>query len=359
VLVAVVESAGTSQSFLQKWAEILSHTADAHLAIAFAHEGATGELMRFCAAVDCAVAAAGVDARRVAIFPTALARPEETRILISLGDVYLDAGASTLTGWAAAEALGAGVPVIAIGKPGINAPAKMLMSIGLPDLIATDFDAYVAVGCKLAADRDCRAAWRAHITTAIEATPDYLDSLAASDAFGALMESAFDELSSLGRAEFRRQDEPVRCFSVGDPTDPVEAGLAAHARGDVESAAMEASLALRSAPADTRVRHLQGLVLHAQGNPSRAVDYLLAAVQRPEATAAIWYSLALALRDNGQVGEAIQVLETCIRMDHRNVEALLTLLELAEAAGATEIARDVLECLQQVAPEDPRVVAMS
>jgi tetratricopeptide (TPR) repeat protein len=173
------------------------------------------------------------------------------------------------------------------------------------------------------------------------------------------MESAFDELSSLGRAEFRRQDEPVRCFSVGDPTDPVEAGLAAHARGDVESAAMEASLALRSAPADTRVRHLQGLVLHAQGNPSRAVDYLLAAVQRPEATAAIWYSLALALRDNGQVGEAIQVLETCIRMDHRNVEALLTLLELAEAAGATEIARDVLECLQQVAPEDPRVVAMS
>ncbi len=52
-------------------------------------------------------------------------------------------------------------------------------------------------------------------------------------------------------------------------------------------------------------------------------------------------------------------METCIRLDHRYVEALLTILELAEQVGATEMARDVLESLKLVAPDDARVLAMS
>jgi Flp pilus assembly protein TadD len=122
---------------------------------------------------------------------------------------------------------------------------------------------------------------------------------------------------------------------------------------------MEAALALRSAPADPRARHLAGLVLHAQGVTSRAVDYLLGAVQGPEPTADMWHALARALRDNQQPAEAIQALETCLRLDRCNLEALFMLLELSEAVGATEMARDVLLCLQQLAPGDPRVVAMS
>jgi cytochrome c-type biogenesis protein CcmH/NrfG len=65
------------------------------------------------------------------------------------------------------------------------------------------------------------------------------------------------------------------------------------------------------------------------------------------------------LRDNHQPAEAIQALETCLRMDSHNVEALFMLLELCEAIGATEMARDILQCLQQMAPTDPRVIAMS
>lgn len=359
VFVTLVDVAGADQSRLEKWAGILAQNESTHLAIAFAHEGPGSELTRFCAAVDRALAKHDVDQSRVTIFPTSATRPHESRALIALSDVFLDGDGGSFGAWATAEALRAGVPVVAASNRSDYAPAFMLESLGLADFVATDLDSYAQLALTIAVDTVRRKKIRERISVAMEATPAFMDTLAASDAFGALLESAFDELASLGRAEFRRQSESIRCFGVENPGESVDAGLAAHANGDIDTAAMEANLALRSAPGDTRVRYLQGLVLHAQANTSRAVDYLLAAVQGTEATATMWYSLALALRDNRQPGEAIQVLETCIRLDNRNVPALFTLLELAEAAGATEIARDVLECLKEVAPEDPRVLALS
>jgi protein O-GlcNAc transferase len=359
VFVTLVDVAGADQSRLEKWAEMMAQNESTHLAIAFAHEGPGSELTRFCSAVDRALAKHDVEQTRVTIFPTSAARPHESRALIALGDVFLDADGGSFGAWATAEALRAGVPVVAASNRSDYAPAFMLESLDLADFVATDLDSYARLALTIAVDTVRRNKIRERICAAMEATPAFMDTLAASDAFGALLESAFDELASLGRAEFRRQNETIRCFGVENPGESVDAGLAAHANGDIDTAAMEANLALRSAPADTRARYLQGLVLHAQGNTSRAVDYLLAAVQRSDATPGMWYSLALALRDNRQPGEAIQVLETCLRLDNRNVPALFTLLELAEAAGATEIARDVLDCLKEVAPEDPRVLALS
>ena len=359
LFVTLVDVAGADQSRLDKWAEMLAQNESTHFAIAFAHEGPGSELTRFCAAVDRALAKHDVEQSRATIFPTSATRPHESRALITLGDVFIDADGGSFGAWAAAEALRAGVPVVAASNRSDYAPAFMLESLGLADFVATDLDSYARLGLTIAVDTVRRNKIRERISAAMEATPAFMDTLAASDAFGALLESAFDELASLGRDEFRRQSEAIRCFGVDNPGESVDSGLAAHANGDIESAAMDANLALRSAPGDTRVRYLQGLVLHAQGNTARAVDYLLAAVQGSEATATMWYSLALALRDNRQTGEAIQVLETCLRLDNRNVPALFTLLELAEAAGATEIAHDVLACLKEVAPEDPRVVALS
>jgi protein O-GlcNAc transferase len=359
VFVTLVDVAGAEQSRLDKWAEILAQNESTHLAIAFAHEGPGSELTRFCSAVDRALAKHDVEQTRVTIFPTSAVRPHESRALIALGDVFLDADGGSFGAWATAEALRAGVPVVAASNRPDYAPAFMLESLELADFAATDLETYGRLALSLIADTVRRKKIRERISAAMEATPAFMDTLAASDAFGALLESAFDELASLGRADFRKQTDPVRCFGVENPGESVDAGLAAHANGDIDTAAMEANLALRSAPADTRVRYLQGLVLHAQGNNSRAVDYLIAAVQRSDATSAMWFSLAKALRDNRQPGEAIQVLETCIRLDGGNVEALFMLHELAEAAGATEIARDVLECLKHAAPEDPRVLALS
>jgi len=359
LFVACVDAGGPSSAVLEAWSQLLGVNPEVHLAVAFIHEGETSRMARLCSALDRALDRQGVDRSRLHVFPASPERPEEVRGLIALSDVYLDSNAGRMTIWTAAEALRAGVPTIALEGEGRVATAAMLRSLRLSDWVATDAAGYVRLASALMAQPEGRTAVREHLAMEIEAIPPFLDSLAASDAFGALLEAAFDELASLGRGEFRQLRDVVSCFAVDDLAETIDAGFASHAQGELDIAASQAMLALRSAPGDARARQLQGVVLHAKGNLMRAIEYLLAAVQQPGATAGMWYSLALALRDNGQTGEAVQALEACIRIDHRHVEALLTILELAERVGATEMARDVLESLQLVAPDDHRVLAMS
>lgn len=359
LLVACVDSGGPSSAILDAWSQLLDLIPEVHLAVAFVHEGETPRMSRLCSALDRALDRQCIDRSRLHVFPASPERPEEVRGLIALSDIYLDSNAGRMTIWTAAEALRAGVPTIAMDTEGSAATAAMLRSLGLSEWVATDATGYVRLASALIAQPERRTALREHLASEIEAIPPFLDSLAASDAFGALLEAAFDELASLGRVEFRQQLEVVRCFAVDNLVETIDAGFASHAQGDLDIAASQATLALRSAPGDARARHLHGVILHAKGNLPRGIEYLLAAVQQPGATAGMWYSLALALRDNGQAGEAVQALETCIRIDSRHVEALLTILELAERVGATEMARDVLESLQLVAPDDHRVLAMS
>lgn len=356
---AVVDGTGVPAATLRLWTEVLARSADTHLAVAFAHDGDASLVSRFCQALERTLSEQGLSRNRVTVFPTSPQRPLEIRALIGLCDVVVAAQASRLAGWTTAEALVASVPVVTSCDAPSGAPAALLQSLGLGELVAVDVAASGRLLADLARDADRRAAVRTRIAAALEGAPAFLDALAASDAFGALLEAAFDEVSSLGRAEFRRQTDPIRCFGVDSAAETIDAGLAAFAAGDIETAALESNLGLRSDPRNQRARFLVGRVLYAQGSHSRAVDYLLAAVQQADATPDMWFALALALRENRQVAEAIQVLETCLRLDCRNVEVLLTLLELAERVGATEIAREVLQCLQEVAPDDPRVLAMS
>lgn len=358
LLVATVDHSGAALGQLQAWAEILARIPDAHLAVAYLQTGETSLLARFCGAVDRVFDAQNVARNRVHIFPAAVTQPQVARALIALGDLFLDAQAGSAAGWAVAEALRRGIPTVVLTDE-ISASAALLNSMGLSRWVASNFAEYVNLAAGVFTNRETLNELKTQLAAKVEAIPPFLDSLAASDAFGALIETAFDEVASLGRADFRQQTDLVRCFGLDDLTEAVEVGLVAHAQGDLDTAAAQAALALRSAPSDVRARQLYGIVLHAQGNLPRAIEYLMAAVQQSEATAATWYFLALALRDNGQTSEAIQALETCIRLDHRHVDALLAILELAERVGATDIARDVLESLQMVAPEDPRVLAMS
>lgn len=360
-LTAVVPPAGVSRTTTTAWAKVLAGSPGSSLFIAMVPDGRANGVDDFCAQMDAALARQGVDPMRVTLLPCQGDATPTVRGLFASADLYLDATGAGTAIWLA-EALQAGLPSVALRcprNPDLDAAAEMLVTMDSAEWMASDQNHYVDLAIALARNAGQRAEVRSRLQAARVVEPVFLDTLAASDAMGALLLTAYDELVSLGREQFRLQREPLRCFGVESVIESVETGLAALARGDVDSAAFESALALRTEPANGQVRHLHGLVLHAQGNFSRAVDYLVAAVQDPSADAARWFSLAKALRANRQIPESIQALETCIRLDPKQVEALLFMLDLAEGAGATNIARDVLQCLQEVAPDDARVLAMS
>jgi predicted O-linked N-acetylglucosamine transferase (SPINDLY family) len=281
-------------------------------------------------------------------------------MLLGIADLYLNPLTSFEPVWLA-QALTLGLPVLALGQPaGADLDAvRLLRSMELPELIARDSSDYVNRAGELAVNAASRTALVTRIKTALEMGPEFLDTLAAGDAFGALLETAFDDMVALGRKKFRTKREPLSHGLGGNFAEHLELGFAAQTRSDLDSAAVEARLALLTEPTHPRARLLAGQVALAQGRASRAVEYLMAAVQHADGDAGIWLTLAQALRANSQTPQAIQALETGLQLDRNNVTGLLLMAELARDAGSEEIAAETIQMLQQVAPDDPRVLALN
>lgn len=363
IFASVVTLGGVTFETCRAWAAILAQAPEARLALAvISPEGAAGSgRARFCRSVEQLFAAGGVATERITIFPAAAGMPEQPRNLLRIADLFLDPLVASDALWVA-EALALGLPALVIRQTAnadADAAAGLLGSLDLPGLIAADESAYIETGAAMALNVAARRELRTRLKEALEAGPQFLDTLASADAFSALLENAFDELTALGRAAFRAEREPLRCFSADNVAEELEAGFAAQATGDAATVAFESNLALRADPANPRARYLRAHALLAEGKVQRATDYLMAALPHYETDKEFWFLLARALRENGQVAEAIQALESCLRLDGKQVEPLLMVMELAEGIGDTDIAREALQCLQKIAPDDHRVLAMS
>ncbi len=361
VVFTVAGDGRVSEDNLQAWAEILAGCPEARLLVGVGPGADDAGLARLAAAIERTCARRGVGSERVMIFPGAAGAAEGLRSLLGAADLGFDAGEAGGLRWVA-EALAAGVPVVA-GKDATGTGAAgapwLLRAAGLEELVAADIPAAAGTVVRVLRDEPGRARLRDRLEIALASGPAWLDSLAASDAFGALVETAHDELVSLGREEFRRQREPLLCFGLETVEDTVAAGLAALERGDVEAAAFESVLAVRSAPMHPGARQLRGRVLHAQNDLPRAIEYLVAAVQAPGADPDVWFALAQAFRDRGQVSEALQALGVCVRLDPSRPEPLFLTLELAEGAGDAGTATEVREFLRRLSPDDPRLAAVA
>jgi predicted O-linked N-acetylglucosamine transferase (SPINDLY family) len=363
VFASVVASGGLDYETCRAWAGLLAQAPHARLALAvLAPEGEQGSrLARFCRSVEQVFSAAGVDTARVAIFPATAGFPEQPRNLLRIADLFLDGLSGADPIWVA-EALALGLPALVLSQPANpdrDAAAGMLRALDLPGLIAADEAAYVETGAAMAANAAPRAVLRTRLKDALDTAPQFLDTLAAADAFGALLETAYDELAALDRAAFRAEREPLICFSADNLTEELEAGFAAQAAGDAGTAAFESTLALRADPANPRVRYLRAHVLLAEGKVQRATDYLLAALPHFITDKDFWFLLARTLQQNRQIPQAIEALESCLRLDGKQVEPLLMLVELAEAVGAPDVAADARQCLREIAPDDFRVLALN
>ncbi len=123
-----------------------------------------------------------------------LAAPDKTTDLYRLGDLCLPPLLATEAG-DAAQALWQGVPVVALKGPDRRqrSVARLLIGLGLDELVADDADSYVAIAAAWARDPDRRAAFRDDIRGRMRDAPLFDPRRRAQDleqAYGALWDGA-------------------------------------------------------------------------------------------------------------------------------------------------------------------------
>jgi len=314
---------------------------------------------RFCAEFDRVLEAHGVATDRLVVSSVRFPSRTDVKELIRTGDIYLDtfpfAGVNSLV-----DPLELGLPVVAWEGDTFRSRmgGALLRQLGLDELVATDETGYLALATRLATDADGRTALKARIVDAMESSPVFLDPLAASDAFGALLELAFDEQVAVGHAEFRRNRTPLRVPAPADAMERVSAGVTAFGADDTVTAADCAREVLGAAPTHTAARHLLGAVMLRNGNAARAVDYLLGAVQQGGNNAPVWHDLAVALAEAGRPAQALEAVRTSLHLDGQRLEGWQLLGELALKAGQSDLLAQALARIDAIAPDDPRAVEL-
>jgi hypothetical protein len=266
-------------------------------------------IRRFQAELEGVLADHGVAASRLAVSSHRLPTRNDVKALLAVGDVYLDTfpfgGVNSLI-----DPLELGLPVVVWEGATMRSRmgAALLRQLQLPELIASEEAAYLEIARRLAGDPAARTAVQEKVRTQMEAAPLFLDPLAASDLFGGLLETAFDELAAVGHEEFRRNETPLRS-PAATPIDP--AG-----------------------------RHAAGRAMLDAGRIDRGTDYLMAAVNGDSNNPEMWFDLAQGFRRRGQNSEAIQALEASLRIDPSRVPAWGMLVELAQNVGALDLAAE-------------------
>ncbi len=312
------------------WAKLLAAVPDSHLLVhPFNPNWASSyPIDRFCSEFDRVLAEHHVDPLRLKVSTERFPSRADVKSLLSLGDVYLDThpfgGVNSLI-----DPLELGIPPLAWEGKSFRSRmgAALLRQIDLEGLVAASEEQYLQQAIRLARDPRARAELKTKIAERMERAPLFLDTLAASDSLGALLETAFDQRVEKGIAAFRADPAPLQ---AGEP-----------------------------ATLDSASRHRRGLELLASGHSVRAAAYLSSAVQHDEGNAALWFDIARAYHAAGGPQSAIHALEASLRLDPARVESWIMLFELAEAVGATELAREALGCAMEIAPSDLRLIQLA
>ncbi len=343
------------------WAKLLAAHPTAHLLVhPFNPNWSSSYPMeRFRAEFDAVLAAHGVNADRLTISDTFFPSRNDVKQLLALGDLYLDtfpfSGVNSLV-----DPLELGLPVVAWDGQTFRSrmAGGLLRQLGLIDLIATDEDSYLQLVWSLATDAEQRAAVSERIQQAMHGAPLFLDPLAASEAFGALMEHAYDSLAQDGFRTFTKQaDRVIQLDRDIDVDAKLAEATAAAETYDFASALAASRDVLAVQPGHAAARRAHARALLETGNAARAVTYFLSSLQGAEEDATLWFDVARALHASGDTAQALAALEASLRIDAGNLEGWIMMADLADAVGSTDIAEEARNVARQLAPEDPRLVA--
>lgn len=313
------------------------------------------QIEQFGNAWDMQLRTAGVAPERGLILANPIGSLAELQAALIVGDLFLDAAAFGEPDLLHVP-LSLGLPVVAQERKTMRGRmgTALLRSFGLNDLVAGD-DAHLhEMLALLASDANARDAVTERVRAAMSWNPICRDGLAAAEAFGHLAERAYDELLTLGARKFRSAPPLELVDGTLKIGELLSAGATALANLEPQMALRNAREVLRSFPANPEARMLAGRAYLQLNQLGAATDYLLAAVETVD-DAAAWLDLAKALHRNGRGPQAVQALETSLRLDGRRADAWVMLIEIANASGAADMARDALDALRECAPDDPRL----
>ncbi len=314
-------------------------------------------IKRFCAVFDAVLDAHGVAHDRLSISSLKFPSRTDVKVLMSIGDIYLDTfpfgGVNSLI-----DPLETGVPCVV--WDGLTFRSRMggalLRSLGLERCVAQSEAQYLEIVSNLARDQSLRTEIKQHILAAMERTPLFLDTLAASDAFGALVETAFDEMVTSGKKAFRKNSTPIKALLSEDAASLLAQGWDSLALAEVEKAKSIAWKLLGAQPNSPQARHLMARCLLQSGANERATLYLSSAVQQAEGSAQIWTDLALSFYRVANLQQAVQSLNVALGLDQTNIDALVLMARIARECGELEGYQEMIAAAERLAPDDPRVL---
>ena len=345
----------------ERWVELLRSVPTAYLAIQLLHVESlpTGAIESFAAEWDRLLKSAGVDTKRLLVLGGEIGSLSQVQSLVVACDVFLDVGAFAEPDLLNVP-LGLHIPIVTLegGTFRSRLGAGLLRSLGLESLIAQDGTQFQQIVERLATNPEELLGVQSQLRGLVERLPICRDLLAASESLGFVLEDAYDDLHANGARIFRSgraiNAKPDGAFAIEEALSEANEALV---NCDHYAALEAARKIFRVAPAHSRARVIAGRASMGASQFARAVDYLLAAVQTSD-DAGTWFDLAVALYRNNQHQQAVQALETSLRLDASRADAWTMLVNLANEVGAHDIAREALTAFKQLAPFDPRVAAL-
>jgi protein O-GlcNAc transferase len=277
--------------------------------------------------------------------------------LVSIADIWLDFDPSadlSLLAIAATHQM----PLLTWSPSGtpISRTARTLHHIGQDSSLVCKGPELTEKLTALAADPAQRQSEGQRLHHSVFDSQKLPDSLAVADVLAEVIEAGHQRLVELGRPRFARDTKPLLApASAIDAAELLVSGEAALQRGDADDACKLARQALRGKPQYADARLLLGRALSALGHHQPAIAYLTAAVSGHEHDSGRWLELARAFRAAAEMPSALDALGACLQVAPDCLDGWIMMVELAEGAGATEIAHESLEAAQRLAPEDPRV----
>ncbi len=316
-------------------------------------------LHRICSLLNTRLEAAGVDLSRIIISNDPFPSVAEQLALLSLADLYVDAVAvGDREG--ARLALEMGIPVVSIpAGPGLlSTLPSQLERMGLAELSPADLSTAVATLTTLCTEPARLAKLRERLMLSLASDEQVMDPLALGEAWGTLLTQAFDELIQVGAPAFRSNRDPVR-VRLDEASDTLlsECEILFDA-GIIDDVGSRLSRLLAVNPCHGGVITLYRRVLLEQGRWDRAQLSLLSALRRQAARPELWYQLCKAYRGDGKRDEALKAIETTLRLAPRDLEAWLTLSELAKESGNDDFLRELVGLVTAIDDKDERVLAL-